>query len=665
MKKNYKLILTVGLGFFFGLSQAQEAFITGTAKVKVQPNTLFYFGDNLTVESDVDGIFENAGNVKIEGDYVNPVDGTTGENFVSTWTDNMNYGQVIINQGVGAGRLSMEKGKIDPSTYGWGQFSVPFVYTNAEEAMQNLFGTSYSNGSGRYYASMMVWDNVNKPEFDHLTSTNTISPIDYVILNLTYNSAGIKTLMSGAGKLQYYGQPANGVHSGAMNPSMYFPTLNWDGWKNQLNSHNERYYTYIDDKVRTSSDPDFNQNFGKYYYQFGNPYTSNIDLAYIGLPNGGTYYDDGVYFNNLLAVVKSTSATWNINSGLNTSSMQIAKFDTESGAWSGSAEALIAKPFEPFVIVLSDDTVSSNFEFSDKLKTFSMVPGQLGPGYVFNKTANDTEEMGTDGYQPSSATAWNGARKRFYQLGLHLETADGTPTENKVYLAATSFTPNGIANELEADYSDFGSRTGFYLDQENEQGLSVNAASRKMHINAINTNFINKPIPLFFERKSGDLNNYYLKADLFVNNIFNKLSEEDQNFADGNSFFFYDGGKDVLLPITTDFSYPITPQSITSSRSYYQLFWNGGPLNKEELSSDEFALTSTIIYKDRELHKIRFGENWDIAIVKVYDLSGRNIMAYDNVDASVEFGIDLPKGVYLVRLEETKTGEVYTQKLIK
>src|SRR5690606_13878903 len=209
------------------------------------------------VSSPVNGVFENAGNVKVEGDYVNSVSGSTGANFVSTWTDNTNYGQVIINQASASGYLSMEKGKIDPATYNWGQFAVPFVYADAQEAMQGLFGTNYSNGGNRYYASMMVWDNVSKPEFDHLNNASSISPISYVILNLTYNSANIKGLMTGAGKLQYYGRPANGLHSGAMNPSMYFPALNWDGWKNQLNSHNERYHTYIDDKARTATDPDY------------------------------------------------------------------------------------------------------------------------------------------------------------------------------------------------------------------------------------------------------------------------------------------------------------------------------------------------------------------------------------------------------------------------
>lgn len=666
MKNNYKLIWTVCIALFFGFSQGQEAYITGTAKVKVQPNTLFYFGDNLTVSSSVNGVFENAGNVKVEGDYVNSVSGSTGANFVSTWTDNTNYGQVIINQASASGYLSMEKGKIDPATYNWGQFAVPFVYADAQEAMQGLFGTNYSNGGNRYYASMMVWDNVSKPEFDHLNNASTISPISYVILNLTYNSANIKGLMTGPGKLQYYGRPANGLHSGVMNPSMYFPALNWDDWKNQLNSHNERYHTYIDDKARTATDPDYNLNFGKYYFQFGNPYTSNIDLAYIGLPNGGANYDDGVYFSNLLGVVKSTSATWTAGVGLNTSSLQVAKFDAVSGAWSGSADALIARPFEPFVVVLKDDEAVANFEFSDKLKTFSMIPGQLGSGYVFNKMAANGTEIDTDTDAVGSLSeVWTGARKRFYQLGLRLENQDGTPTENSVYVAVTSFTPNGVANDLEADYYDFGSRTGFYLDQENPTGLSVKNSVTKMHINAVNTDYINKPIPLFFNRASGDLNSYYLKADLFFQTIFNKLEEEAVNYADGNSFFFYDGANDVLLPVTTDFSYLITPHASNSKRPFYQLYWNGGPqLNKKEIG-DEFALNSTIIYKDRDLHKVRFGESWDNAIVKVYDLTGRNIQSYSNVDASVEFNIELPKGVYVVRLEETNTGEVYTQKLIK
>lgn len=661
MKSNNYFFLTLCIGLVFGASNAQEAFVTGAAKVKVQPNTLFYFGDNLNVTSSTVGVFENAGNVKVDGNYVNSMPSTKGENFVSTWADNQNYGQVIIkNQAAAnAGFLSMEKGKISPVTYSWGQFAMPFVYNNGDDAMQNLFNRTYVNGANRYYASMMVWDNTSKAEFDHLRNNTAVSPIGYYILNLTYNSAGIKPLMTGAGKLQYYGKAANMEYSGAMNTSIYFPTTPWSGWRNMKNSHNEKYSTYIAEYVRSASDPDYNFLFGKYYFQFGNPYTSNIDLAYIGLPNDGvTNYDDGVYIPNLLAVVKSSSATWNEQNGLSTSAFVMAKFDAVNGEWTGAAEALIAKPFEPFVIVLKDDTAPGDFTFTDKLKTFNMTPGQMGTNVTITPKNDSKANI-------SSLTDISSSNSDFYQVGLKLYN-NGLPTENSIFVAVTNSVSNGVPNDLEADYSDFGTQSGFYLDQEKADGTAIKTAARKMHINTINSNYVNKPIPLFFNRKSGDNTTYELKADLFYQNIFNKLDHSDMNFADGNSFFFYDGVKNILLPITADFSYMVLPQGTNSNREYYQLYWNGGPVyNKEDLSSDELALGSTIIYRDNDLHKVRFNDQWSSAEIMVYDMTGRNIMAYDNVDANVDFSINVPKaGAYIVRIE-ANTGEVYTQKILK
>lgn len=160
MKNNY-LSLTVCLLLFAGVSLAQEAYITGTAKFKVEPNTLVYFGDdlNLTAAVNQQGVVENGGNIKIDGNFTNLETALNGTNFLSTWTTEDDYGQVIINDGKSANMLAMEKGVIDPVTFNWGQFAIPFNFTNTNEAMQFLFGGPYQNGSNRYTASMMSWNN--------------------------------------------------------------------------------------------------------------------------------------------------------------------------------------------------------------------------------------------------------------------------------------------------------------------------------------------------------------------------------------------------------------------------------------------------------------------------------------------------------------------------
>ncbi len=670
MKSTNYFLLTMCMGIAFGLSNAQETYVSGTAKVKVQPNTLFYFGDNLHVTSTTNSVFENAGNVKVEGDFVNG--SPTGANFVNTWdvpSNNTSYGQIIINENSTAGRLTMEKGTIDPSVFNWGQFAIPFHFADVDEAVDFLFGTVYSTSGNRYQKSMMVWDNLQKPEFDHFNAGDPLtatSPTAYYILNLEYNSGNIKPVMETNAKLAYRGVPSNEAFSNIpMNTNMYyFGGVGWNNWKGKKNTYNEKYQTYIDDKVRMVSD---DAGYGRNYFQFGNPYTSNIDLAYIGSP-ATPGYDDGNDIDGLLAVARVADLDYTAQGGSASSGMIVATYNEATNVWGGDASALLVKPFEPFIVVLNTAATNTGnrvINFSDKLKTFSMTPNSMGGGVVTPKNGDfegGNIEASVDGLGFSTPSS---AIPRFYQVGLSLHHSNGAPTGNKVYVIVTnSGVANGTSNPLESEYSDFGSRTGFYLAQENQDGSPVFNSTRKMHINTVNMAYVSKPIPMFFNRKAGDLEGYYIKADLFYKNIFTQITEEENNFIDGNSFFFYDKREDVLMPITTDFNYYVDV-SEKALDNRYTVYWNGGPVfNKGEMEETLIA-GSTVIYKDQQTHKIRFNDQWDSADVKVYDMSGRNIMSFQNIDTQSDFELKLPgTGIYVVKAE-SNTGEVYTQKIIK
>src|SRR5690606_17495962 len=207
---------------------------------------------------------------------------------------------------------------------------------------------------------------------------------------------------------------------------------------------------------------------------------------------------------------------------------------------------------------------------------------------------------------------------------------------------------------------------GFFLTQENAEGNEITVPNRTMQINVVNPTYVSKPIPLFYKQPTSELNGYYLKSELFFNNIFNKLNpEEELNFADGNSFFFYDKTQDILLPITSDFSYYIDrPESELESR--YVVYWNGGTQNEDGGLgvSDELA-GKTQVYKDGELHKIRFDKNWNTADIAVYDMAGRSIFRKENVKTDVDFTLDLPNTmVYVVKIQ-SNTGETVTTKILR
>lgn len=636
-----------------GLSYAQNAYVTGNTKVKVEPNTLVYFGQNFELTSAVtgDATVENAGNIKIDGNYVNGYTGAgnnNGKNFTSSWALS-NYGQVIIKESSAAGYLAMQKGTIDPSSFPWGQFAMPFAYSDAEDAMQRLFDTSYTN-STRYKMPMMVWDNTQDPEFDDLTSSSTISPLSYVILNLSYAGAGILDPMDNNTFLTYRGMPTNGTYSTGNMSNNFRDGITWPNWKETKNSHNEKFKTYLDDPFRNDSDNDF----AKFIYQYGNPYTSNIYLANIGRNTESV--DDGVYISNLMGVSKYTNLAWQELTGVAVANSAFYKASFNGTVWAGDAEALIIRPFESFQISLNDNTASS-MDFSDKLKTFSSTIGPDGGNATKNSNINTSI--------PTYGVTGESIGNSFYQLRLKLYDTNGNYTGNKVSVAVEPSIENGVSNVFEAEYNSFGNGTGLYLGQERADGDHVLFSDRKMDINAINNNFVGKAIPLFFNRADDDNNNYIVKGELFKESIFNRVSDSDVNFNDGNTFLFYDSKTDQLLTVDTNFSYVIEPESITGSRVRYELYWNEGPSDRGEMGTQDQLAGATIIYKDIDKHFVEFNKNWTNADVKVYDMSGRSISSYLNVDTKNKLALDLPaRGAYVVKIV-SNTGEVYTQKIIK
>lgn len=658
MRTSY-LLLSMGLGLIFGPCFSQNTFITGSTPIEVKAETLVYFGQNLELTSGaVNGaspVLTNSGNIRVGGTFTNA--SPTADNFVNTWTDNGSYGQVIISdQTAAVGQLAMEKGVISSAAYSWGQFSIPFNFTNAEDAMQGLFGVPYSNGISRYYASMMTWNNTDEPRFDHLASSSVINPTDYVILNLTYSSAGIKDIMDTNPKLTYKGTPSNVQHFPAPgNIGMYDPGMPWETWKDKTNIYNEKYSSYIDDPLR---DKLTDSDYGKYIYQYGNPYTSNLNLAYIGM-DSTEGHDDGVEIENLAGVAQINSAHWLYGTGLTTSNMLKATYDSSTNQWAGDKEALIVKPFEPFLIVLSSPDESPAMNFTDGLKTFAMEVGTDVGGDWNPLIGGKTNQTQTD--QPVAEEGFY--QDDFYQLRLKLYDEEGNETGNRVIIVVSGGVENEVPNSFEAEYFDFAG-SGFYLAQERADGGHVTASQRRMDINAVNIDFVGKPIPMLFDRVEGDNTSYKIKAELFKGSIFNKLKNENENFDDGNTFFIYDNETDQLAEVRNGSVFNILPIPANGQKNRYEVYWNEGPSGKEMGTSDELA-SATIIYKDNDSHFVKFSDKWSSAEVKVYDLSGRNIMTFDKVDTKNNLEIKLAsRGVYAVKIK-SNTGEVYTQKIIK
>src|SRR5690606_34873619 len=195
------------------------------------------------------------------------------------------------------------------------------------------------------------------------------------------------------------------------------------------------------------------------------PYTSNIDLS---------LFADSFAADSLIGVFKFGNLDWNIDSG-SSSLTDAAKKATYNGTiWAGDAEALIAKPFEPFVLTYANEDIPASFNFNDTMKTFSMTSNA-------SLTQPSPLVPGQSNYQTEGVN-----NADFYQLRLNLYDENDAFTVNRIFVVFTNGIENGNPNNLESEYSDFGNRNGFYLAQENAEGLPVNSSARKMDINTVN-----------------------------------------------------------------------------------------------------------------------------------------------------------------------------------
>lgn len=655
------------------LNAQDDTYITGDVTVKVERNTLFYHGGDVAVTTTTAKV-TNDGNFKIAGGFTNT--DNDGYNFVNTYAGDKDYGQLIIlsdNASVD-GKVALRKPPINPADFSWGQFAIPFQ-GNISAIAADLFsggGTfnpttetviSYNGGtpafSGtRYNRTFMEWDNTGKPEWDHEVAA-TVDPSKYYIVNLASGAGDLSDFYGGAlsYQLAYNGVPAPSSITVTLDKGLYHfrpnlpygysaanyynegPPATWADWKDYRNSHSERYVTYIEDRFRTvtvSAD-----TFGRYFYQYGNPYTSNIDLS-----------DISSSITLLSGVAKYGKLTWNIDEGSSYSTNLVTKATWNGSGWIGDAEALIIRPFEPFIIAVDDDDdddeapASYTFTFDNNIKTFAQeASATVTPvgGRPFGNNGNGTTQTNN---------------LSIHQLGLDLNTNDGFSTGNRVYVGTSEIEITGEKQGHEAVYAEFGTQTGLYLLQENID--ETYDASYKLFINTVNSeDYVAKPIHLGFNVGNDNLGYSF--------NITSRLSENgnlavipEGNFSSGNTFYFYDSQEEYLTEVTADFSYSFTQTETTNDR--FIIYWNGVP---EFLGNTDIIKDQTQVYKDSGVHKVRFDKTWTSADVTVYDISGKLVSKYAGVDTSNDLTLVLAKTAqsYVVKIVNEK-GEVVTRKIV-
>lgn len=696
MKKIYLTCLTfVMLVALSGVANAQvNTYVTGPAKVKVEDGTLFYHGGDLVLtegavapaDQEDKAVVENAGNVKVKGAFLNDSDGT---NFVSTYdntinpdTDGYKYGQVWVtsdNGGLSTGKMTMEKLALASGKTKFGQFAIPYKFTSAAEAMKTLFGiedTDFGCAIGvdcgvsggkesRFLQPLFAWSN-DMYRTDHLGGSDIpdmgdgLFAFNYYMLNMYgggYYQSLIDFMDANAGDNRKYSGIVNDVHvrvpiSAENHP--YTAEESFDAWRSKRTVYFERYYGFITDDFEdyaSSAEMLASTTYGKYIFQFGNPYTTNLNL--VNLPNA---LDDKTNFSGVALYYENES--YNLeDQDIQQSGSRFFKATYENDVWTGDGNALLVRPFQPFIIKFSEDPGNNGLNFSDDLKTFAQNWEDLGETV---KTDNPALQR--------SITSMSLGNGDFHQLGLELYQEDGkTPTANaRLYVVVSDQAVAGERKEFEAGYPEFDNEaTGFYSLQETAEGGMQ--ASGKMYINGVDDEYIAKPIYLQFN--DVDNSSYILKASLFEGSIFNKL--EEGNFSDGGKFIFVEKDEEGKIiskeEITAEFEKEIK-SGIDKEADRYVVYWREVPMEDDGLDIEEIVTNSqTVVYAEGDYHKVRFSNEWKYADIYIYDLSGRLISSEKQVPTHTDHLLRMPNNnssIYVVKLI-SDNGEIVTKKVIK
>ena len=714
MKKNLlSLALILSAGIY---TSAQNTYINDAVTVKVNPNTLFFHGGDVTITNtsgDTKKII-NDGNIQIAGNFSNT--STTGKNFVNTYSAGDNFGQLIINQestGI-TGRISMERRVPEPDN---DYYNIGFPFKNTvndpnpdnqqtiDQIINSMVGHDIFQGiclediycGKRFLQTALKW-NSNKTRYDAVPSGATVDPgKDYTIKLSTRDFQNLITNLNNANEnLTLFGIPNNSAYVESNVKSTItdgnqivsdtnFSGYMWSQWKNKTNVYGETYLSYLGNGI---NGVDGNYIFGKNVHRFSNPFTSNIDLSIINKPGDGDatswisfmiggvpYYptsnnnNNGIEIWNTIRFKVSKLPTnltvnWsnqigstNTGSGETRISAYLQKADSGSKPyfWAGSAEALIVKPFEFFDV---------NY--------YSLHAGRNGNTRLITANYNITDVNKTF-KQDYTYTNLNNSENTAGIYARNSEFLNDPELINRGLVGPNDFTQlefyltknNTILDEAAYLVNSSFYNTGtvvannqlnnkLFLYEESTNG-TINRNSQTL-LNEFKNDYEGKPLGIGFKNlTNGD--QYTIKLRLFEYSILNRVN----NFNNG-TYYLYDRNTNQVSEINGNSEISFVADDNINNR--FELYWNEVP---RTLATDDLTTSkATLVYFNNDNQYIRFEDNNTKASVKVFDLTGRLIANHLNVNTNEDLKLNINKGaaIYIVNITY-ENGKTVSKKIIQ
>lgn len=667
MEKN---LLTIGL-LAIGLSvQAQVLLhVDDTAKMYVSNGTLVYNGGGLQTKG--------SGNIDLYGNMMVVGSGSGGSDVVRTLENNgtdlktsgtnivlrlnpgtpvsATYGQLYIT-GISQGNITgiVDKEYAATKHGAYQQLGIPFI----GKSFLSL-GTELGNGTNAFNNTrwggkeILKWNNealrfdgssvptapvtsVNGITIDALSPTSVTTAADRTAY-FTVGTTGWTTVDLRTVKGTPYADGINGAANMALNSAPQL-AVNFGAGGNGQNYYYEKYNTYIWDSFDNTTAA-WTGNWGKFTYQFSNPYLTNIDLSLIGYNEAVAITDNNNLSNIWGIAVDPQNVAYNSTTGTTSSyaGQQQITFDADSRVPTGNYDALVVKPLGTFKIKLRNST-SQSLDF-DNLRRFSATPRAATTSY--GVTAAKNVNSGT-----------------IKQLGVLALDANGNQIGETYYVVSPNYATGYIQDPSVSSVQALTTPSAIIqtFEETAAGGIDQNYSSTyRLYINEANeTNYLGKRIDM----------------SVFGNNIASlkfQIRENGSLIADnshalsGGTGFYYSVGNGQVVQVKQGDVIPV-------ANSNYGLYY-GAPQNVLNTNEAKPKSRTLITYHPAiENYIVRFDPEWKSASIEVFDASGKLVISEKSVKTNSDYVIKLDaqlKAAYVVRVVGNDGTIVNSKILIK
>lgn len=658
MKKN---LLTIALLSLCSVASAQLTYVGNAALVHIQDKALVYSGGGVKLDG--------TAKVNTIGDFM-VVSSTQNFEVASTadfrlkYVSPTVYGQLYITgipQGDGTttgiiGKINKEYVDVAHGTTGRQQTALPFydfAITDLQAVLPyiNITNTAL-NSVGRFNKrSVFKWNNATSA-FDQLTSSLTPivgKPTDYYILSRrngdgtyawdpTLTAENPNALQAGTTmgspitaantmKKIFKGVPVSDVNVANTSVALSGSFTGSFGTNGAaINQYRELYNSYVDDPFVTNK---WLGDYGFNIYQHGNPFLTNVDLSLV--KKGNTSTDDENAISNLNGLFYYTSGIQNTIKGSTYTSATGVKvtFDGAGNVVGGTANDLVIKPMQEFMIKLTDNTAQT-LKFN-KTRRFAQTARAEATSYSVTAARVSSPAVVTK------------------QLGVILLNANDEEIGRTFYVvntdAVTGYAPNDARMQATSDNTSI-----FTKEEQLEGGADVNT-SYGLYINEANENtFQGKLIPLVINNANAAKLKFFLIEG-------GNIIPDNGSLSNGKSFYFSNNGTYTKLNSGTTVN-------VINTNYTYGLYYEqpAGVLGTSELLRGQ-----TVVAKKDSGYVVRFNKNWKSADIEVYSVSGQLLHSAKKVSTYNDYQLPLDNSVNTVYVVKVKSenGEIVTKKIIK